>query len=41
MASFSSPFLSSTFRIFDPIESLAEHPEDVLVRNEVESLVDR
>ncbi len=32
---------NSTFRIFGEIESSAEHPEDVLMRNEVESLVDR
>lgn len=33
--------LNSTFRNFGRVEGSAEHPEDVLMRNEVESLVDR
>ncbi len=32
---------SSTFRIFGWAKGSAEHPEDILVRNEVEGLVDR
>ena len=35
------PALSSTFRNFDGVEGSTQHPEDVFVRNEVESLVDR